>query len=91
MIMNGPIQCLGLQAQCLLFLVFSLLLQCEASFYDNPEQGALPSGPNADEELHRKWDHEVGSCTDVIVHLFRSVYQCVQCSGASPVYPLLHT
>lgn len=91
MIVNGPIRCLGSQAQCLLFLVFSLLLQCEASIYDNPEQGALPSGPNADEELHRKWDHEVGSSTNMIVDPLRPVYQCVECSGPSPVYPLLHT
>lgn len=40
---------------------FALLLQCNASsFYDNPEQDPLPSGPGADDELHRKWDAEVG-------------------------------
>lgn len=30
------------------------------SFHDNPEQDPLPSGPDADEELHRKWDTDVG-------------------------------
>ncbi|KAI4117869.1 MAG: hypothetical protein LQ345_001987 [Seirophora villosa] len=31
-----------------------------ASFYDNPEQDPLPSGPDAAEELHRKWDTDWG-------------------------------
>ncbi|KAM0796048.1 arginase family-domain-containing protein [Usnea florida] len=31
------------------------------SFYDNPEQDPLPpTGPESDEELHRKWDFEWG-------------------------------
>lgn len=44
-----------------LCVLFTLLWHCSASsFYDNPEQDPLPSGPGQDEELHRKWDLEVG-------------------------------
>lgn len=40
---------------------FTLLLQCYASsFYDNPEQDPLLPASDVDDELHRKWDAEVG-------------------------------
>ncbi|KAI4288535.1 MAG: hypothetical protein L6R35_002205 [Caloplaca aegaea] len=43
-------------------------LQC--SFHDNPEQDPLPSGPDADKELHRKWDTDWGfSGVSTFAHL----------------------
>ncbi|KAL8780613.1 MAG: hypothetical protein Q9194_000804 [Teloschistes cf. exilis] len=40
-------------------LYFILLVECSAgSFYDDPDQVLLPSGPDSDNELHRKWDFE---------------------------------
>ena len=45
-----------------------------SSFYDNPEQDPLPpTGPDSDEELHRKWDFEVYCSTNAS-----------HCSGSSP-------
>ncbi|KAI4107188.1 MAG: hypothetical protein L6R37_001765 [Teloschistes peruensis] len=42
-------------------LYFILLVQCSAgSFYDDPDQVLLHSGPDSDKELHRKWDFEWG-------------------------------
>ena len=42
------------------------------SFYDNPEQDPLPpTGPDSDEELHKKWDVEV-YCSANASHCFGS-------------------
>lgn len=90
MVVNEPLSCLASRAQCLFFLVFCLLLQCHGSFYDNPKHGPLPSGPDADEELHRKWDHEVGRVLYLVVIPSREVDQYIYCSWGSLAYRLLH-
>lgn len=85
---NKPRNCLG---SCVFVLVLCLLLPCQGAFYDNPQQDPLPSGPNADEELRRKWDNEVGRFCCLVVIPLREVHQHIYRSGASPAYPLLHT
>lgn len=90
MIVNEPLSCLVSRAQCLFILVLCLLLQCHGSFYDNPEQDPLPSGPDADEELHRKWDHEVGRVLYLVGIPSQEVDQYIYCSWGSLAYRLLH-
>ena len=85
MFANEHVNCRRGRAKCSLFIFFGLLLQCRAhSFYDNPEQYPLPSGPDADDELHRKWDHEVGKLhllTRIIHEWFTKTFTVVGIFG----------
>ncbi|KAL8928707.1 MAG: hypothetical protein Q9172_000770 [Xanthocarpia lactea] len=88
MFANEHVKCRRGRARCSLFIFFGLLLQCRAhSFYDNPEQGPLPSGPDADDELHRKWDHEFrGFNHRRGLNPYTSPYTILDC-GDIPVTP----
>lgn len=51
---------LGISSVLFSIWLVALVQLVSTSFYDNPEQDVLPlSGPEADEELHRRWDFEV--------------------------------